>query len=89
MHKTISKSDIIFALVQYNSSMLSFLHCCYFAAKLVVKSNFLISNQFLMQKIRFSNFENNEYDVMIEGDVIDIIFHVMSDANDVIKVEIM
>ena len=66
--------------------MISFLHCCYFAAKLVIKNNYHISDHFLMQKILFSNFQNNEYDVMIERDVI---FHVMSGANDVIKVDAM
>ena len=58
-----------------------------FAAKLATLNNYseyLISNQFLMRKIRFSNFQNNEYDVMIERDVI---FHATSGANDVIKVD--
>ena len=36
-----------------------------------------------MRKILFSNFQNNEYDIMIERDVI---FHVTSGAIDVIKV---
>ena len=52
----------------------------------MIKSYNLISNQFLMQKVRFSNFQNNEYDVMIERDVI---FHAISGANDVISVDIM
>ena len=39
-----------------------------------------------MQKIRFSNFQTNEYDVMIERDVI---FHSTSGADDVIKIDIM
>ena len=68
--------------------MISFLHCCYFAARLVIKKtkNYLISNQFLMLKIRFSNFLNNEYDVNIERDVI---FHATSGANNAIKVDVM
>ena len=33
-----------------------------------------------------SNFQNNEYDVMIEHD---IIFHATSGTNDVIKVDVM
>ena len=64
--------------------MISFLNCCYFAAKLVIKNNYLISNHFLMCKIQFSNFQNNEYDVMIERD---IIFHRTSAANDVIEAD--
>ena len=39
-----------------NISMISFFYGCYFAAKLVQKNNYLISNQFLMRKIRHSNF---------------------------------
>ena len=50
------------------------------------KNNYLTSDQFLMRKILFSNFHNNEYDINIETD---IIFHAMSGANDVIKVDIM
>ena len=37
-------------------------------------------------EILFSNFQNNEYDVMIEHDVI---FHTPSGAIDVIKVDVM
>ena len=66
--------------------MISFLHCCYFAAKLVIKSNYLISNQFLIRKIRVLNFQNNGYDVIIARDVI---FHATSGANDIIKVDVM
>ena len=57
--------------------MISFLQCYYFAAKLLIINNYLSSNQFLMLKIRFSNFQNNEYDVMIARDVI---FHATSGA---------
>ena len=39
-----------------------------------------------MQKILFSNFQNNEHDVMIERD---FIFHATSGAIDVFKVDIM
>ena len=66
--------------------MISFLHCCYFAAKLMIKSYNLIPYQFLMRKIPFLNFQNNEYDVMIERDVI---FHATSGENDVINVDVM
>ena len=66
--------------------MISFLHCCYFAVKLVIKNNYLVSNQFLMREILFSNFQNNEYDIMIERDVL---FHAMSGANDVINMDVM
>ena len=38
-----------------------------------------------MRTIPFSNFQNNEYDVMIERNVI---FHATSGENDVIKVDI-
>ena len=79
---------VISFLQCYYFTMISFLQCYYFAAKLLIINNYLSSNQFLMLKIRFSNFQNNEYDVMIARDVI---FHATSGAkkNDVIKVDVM
>ena len=65
--------DIIFALLLFCSETSD-------------KNNYRISDQFLMRKILFSNFQNNEYDFMIERDVI---FHATSGANDVIKVDAM
>ena len=77
--------DIIFALVQYQHDIIFalLLFCSETSDK---KNNYRIADQFLMRKILFSNFQNNEYDVMIEPDVI---FHVTSGANDVIKVDAM
>ena len=69
--------------------MTSFFHSCYTAVKLVIKNNYLISNQFLVLKIQFSNiqnFQNKKYDVTIGSDVI---FQVTSGANDVIKCNVM
>ena len=63
----ISKSDIIFALVQYQHDIiLTLLLLC---SETSDKNNCLISIQVLMRKIRFSKFQNNEYDVMIECEV--------------------
>ena len=79
VQKMISKSDIIFALVQYQHDIIFAL--LLFCSETSDKNNYHISNQFLMWKIRFSNFQSNEYDVMIECDVI---FHATSGTNDVI-----
>ena len=84
MQKQYKKGDIIFALVQYQHGIIFALSL--FAVKLVIKDNCRICDLFLVQKMRFSNFQNNEYDVMIERDVI---FHATSDAIDVIKVDVM
>ena len=83
--KMIAKSDIIFVVVQYQHDII-FALLLPFLQRTSDKNNYLISNQFLMRKIRFSNFQNNKYDVMIERDVI---FHATSGANDVIKVDVM
>ena len=69
--------------MQYQHDII--LHCCYFAAKLVIKTTVLPLISFDAE-ILFSNFQNNEYDVMIERDVI---FHTPSGAIDVIKVDVM
>ena len=59
----ISKSDIICALVQYQHDIIFAL--LLFCSETSDKNNCLIFNQFLMRKIRFSKFQNNEYDDMI------------------------
>ena len=66
--------------------MISFLHCCYFAAKLVIKTTILSLISFLVLKIRFSNVQNNELDAIIECDVN---FYATSCANDVLKVDVI
>ena len=80
----ISTSDIILALVQYLHDIIFAL--LLFCSETSDKNKYLISNQFLMLKMRFPNFQNNEYEVKIERDVS---FHVPLGANDVIKVEVM
>ena len=81
--KMISNCDIFFALVQYQHDIIFalLLFCSETSEKKNQKKKpAILSNQFLVLKIRFSNFQNNKYDVMIGRDVI---FHATSGANDV------
>ena len=80
----ISTSDIILALVQYQHEFIFVL--LLFCSETSDKNKYLISNQFLKMKMRFSNFQNNEYEVKSKRNVS---FHVPLGANDVIKVEVM
>ena len=64
----ISKSDIIFARVQYQHDIIFAL--LLFCSETSDKNNYVKSNEFLEVKIRFSNFQNNKFDIMIERDVI-------------------
>ena len=52
----------------------------------MIKKHLSYLQSVLMRKTQFSNFQNNEYDVIIERDVI---FHAASGANYVIKVDVM
>ena len=61
--KMISKGDISFALVQYQHDIIFAL--LLFCSETSDKNKYLISNQFYMRKIRFSNLQYNDSDVMI------------------------
>ena len=74
----ISKSDIIFALVRYQHDI--YMHCCYFAASLVMKSIFITSYYFCKKKTANSNFEK----IYLSVDQV----HVTSGSNGTIKVDI-
>ena len=76
--KTISKRDIIFALVQYQHEIIfALLLFCSETSDEKQLSDLL--SVFDAENTIFLNFRNNEYDVMIEREVI---FHATSGAND-------